>query len=598
MKRLLLFILYILCSFNLLGAEPSPINIVWIVIEDASPHLGCYGESLIKTPNIDQMSREGIRFKNAFVTAPVCSPSRSAMISGMYQTTLGAHNHRSQNSSKKGGGNKSYYQSYRVPKSLKLIPELFRDAGYYVTNKTKTDYNFIPNGELYEGTEWKKAPNKQPIFAQFQLRGGKNRSAQSQVDPRKVILPPYYPDHPELKKDWAKYLDSWVETDKEVGKILNDLKIAGRLDSTAVFLWTDHGVSHLRGKQFLYDEGIRIPLIIKLPKSERAGTVRDDLIEHIDIAASSLKIAGIKIPKNVQGQDFLAADYKPRDFIFSGRDRCDETVDIQRCVRDSRFKYIRNFMSHMPHMQPNKYKDGKKIIQVIRGMHKEGKLNGIQARPFAVRRPPEELYDLKNDPFELVNLAENPINQNRLLLLRNALIKKMIETRDVGLIPEPILEDIGLDSGNKYKAFLDKDRSKQTRRLSDLIAAGEANNSSKILDYAKSSDPSTRYWAAVWLGVNNTTEGKSVLVEMVSDQVPAIRVAAAQALYRLGETSRLKLLVEHINDPNLIVGMFALRAIEELGDAGKVYMDTIAKAQKSNYEFSRRIAQRLIAKWQ
>ena len=413
-----------------------------------------------------------------------------------------------------------------------------------------------------------------------------------------MVLPPYYPGHPELRQDWAKYLDSWVETDKEVGKILNDLKIAGRLDSTAVFLWTDHGVSHLRGKQFLYEEGIRIPLIIKLPKSERAGTVRDDLIEHIDIAASSLKIAGIKIPKNVQGQDFLAADYKPRDFIFSGRDRCDETVDIQRCVRDSRFKYIRNFMSHVPHMQPNKYKDGKKIIQVIRSLHKEGKLNGIQARPFAVRRPPEELYDLKNDPFELVNLAENPINQNRLLLLRNALIKKMIETRDVGLIPEPILEDIGLDSGNKYKAFLDKDRSKQTRRLSDLIAAGEANNSSKILDYAKSSDPSTRYWAAVWLGVNNTTEGKSVLVEMVSDQVPAIRVAAAQALYRLGETSRLKLLVEHINDPNLIVGMFALRAIEELGDAGKVYMDTIAKAQKSNYEFSRRIAQRLIAKWQ
>ena len=150
-------------------------------------------------------------------------------------------------------------------------------------------------------------------------------------------------------------------------------------------------------------------MIIKLPKSERAGTERDDLIEHIDIAASSLKIAGIKIPKNVQGQDFLATDYKPRDFIFSGRDRCDETVDIQRCVRDSRFKYIRNFMSHMPHMQPNKYKDGKKIIQVIRSLHKEGKLNGIQARPFAVRRPPEELYDLKNDPFELVNLAENPI---------------------------------------------------------------------------------------------------------------------------------------------------------------------------------------------
>ena len=597
MKRLLLFILYILCSFNLLGAEPSPINIVWIVIEDASPHLGCYGESLIKTPNIDQMSREGIRCSRAFVTAPVCSPSRSAMISGMYQTTLGAHNHRSQNSSKKGGGNKSYYQSYRVPKSLKLIPELFRDAGYYVTNKTKTDYNFIPNGELYEGTEWKKAPNKQPIFAQFQLRGGKNRSAQSQVDPRKVILPPYYPDHPELKKDWAKYLDSWVETDKEVGKILNDLKTAGRLDSTAVFLWTDHGVSHLRGKQFLYEEGIRIPFIIKLPKSERAGTVRDDLIEHIDIAASSLKIAGIKIPKNVQGQDFLAADYKPRDFIFSGRDRCDETVDIQRCVRDSRYKYIRNFMSHIPHTQPSQYKDGKKIMQVLRGLHKEGKLNEQQARPFAPRRPPEELYDLDSDPYELVNLALEPKHQNNLLAMRKVLIQKMIETRDVGLIPEPILEDLGREAGNKYKVFLDNDPSHQTSRLIDVITSGEANNVAKLLEYTKSPDPSTRYWAAVWLGVNEATQGKAMLLKLTTDRVPAIRVAAAQALYRLGDLSKLIILFDHINDPNLLVGMFALRAIEELGEAGKAHKAKIAIAQKLKYEFSRRIARRLTEKW-
>ena len=597
MKRLLLFILYILCSFNLLGAEPSPINIVWIVIEDASPHLGCYGESLIKTPNIDQMSREGIRCSRAFVTAPVCSPSRSAMISGMYQTTLGAHNHRSQNSSKKGGGNKSYYQSYRVPKSLKLIPELFRDAGYYVTNKTKTDYNFIPNGELYEGTEWKKAPNKQPIFAQFQLRGGKNRSAQSQVDPRKVILPPYYPDHPELKKDWAKYLDSWVETDKEVGKILNDLKTAGRLDSTAVFLWTDHGVSHLRGKQFLYEEGIRIPFIIKLPKSERAGTVRDDLIEHIDIAASSLKIAGIKIPKNVQGQDFLAADYKPRDFIFSGRDRCDETVDIQRCVRDSRYKYIRNFMSHIPHTQPSQYKDGKKIMQVLRGLHKEGKLNEQQARPFAPRRPPEELYDLDSDPYELVNLALDPKHQKKLLAMRKILFQKMIETRDVGLIPEPILEDLGREAGNKYKVFLDNDPSHQTSRLIDVITSGEANNVAKLLEYTKSPDPSTRYWAAVWLGVNEATQGKAMLLKLTTDRVPAIRVAAAQALYRLGDLSKLIILFDHINDPNLLVGMFALRAIEELGEAGKAHKAKIAIAQKLKYEFSRRIARRLTEKW-
>ena len=197
MKRLVSFTFSILCSFNLLGAEPSPINIVWIVIEDASPHIGCYGEKLIKTPNIDQMSLEGIRCSSAFVTAPVCSSSRSAMISGMYQSTLGVHNHRSQNSSGKGGGNVAYYDSYRVPKSVKLIPELFRDAGYYVTNKSKTDYNFVTTSNLYHGSNWKKAPPNQPIFAQIQLKGGKNRSAQSYVNPNKVILPPYYPVHPE-----------------------------------------------------------------------------------------------------------------------------------------------------------------------------------------------------------------------------------------------------------------------------------------------------------------------------------------------------------------------------------------------------------------
>jgi len=572
-------------------------NVVWIVIEDASPHVGCYGETAIKTPHIDKLAFEGIRCSSAFVTAPVCSSSRSAMVSGMYQTTLGVHNHRSQAASGKGGGNVAYYDSYKVPKSVKLIPELFRDAGYYVTNKSKTDYNFIPTSKLYHGSDWKKAPANQPIFAQFQLKGGKNRKAKSHADPNKVVLPPYYPDHPALRQDWAKYLDSWVKTDEEVGRILADLEKAGRLDSTAVFLWTDHGVSHLRGKQFLYEEGIHVPLVIRLPAKKLAGTVRDDLIEHIDVAACSLKLAGIKIPGNIQGRDFLAADYKPRKYIFAGRDRCDETVDILRCVRDSRYKYVRNFMSHVPHAQPSQYKDGKKIVQVIRGLHKEGKLNEQQSRPFAPRRPPEELYDLQSDPHELVNLATEPKYQAKLASMRRILSHRMMETRDVGLIPEPILEDVGREAGNKYLAFLDNDHSGQTRRLIAVITAGEANDGAKLLEYAKSPDPSTRYWATVWLGVNKRADAKATLLKLTADPVPAVRVAAAQALCKLGDLSQLKLLIEHINDPNLLVGMFALRAIEELGDAGKAHRAAIASAQKSKYEFSRRIAKRLTGKW-
>jgi len=599
MKPFLAFTLFV-AAFDLAAISSllaAKHNIVWIVIEDASPHIGCYGETLIKTPNIDNMAREGIRCSNAFVTSPVCSSSRSAMITGMYQNTLGVHNHRSQTSSGKGGGNAAYYDSYKVPKSVKLIPELFRDAGYFVTNRSKTDYNFIPRSKLYHGNDWKKAAADQPIFAQFQLSGGKNRKAKSHADPDKVVLPPYYPDHLVLRQDWAKYLDSWVRTDEQVGQILKALEKAGRLDSSAVFLWTDHGVSHLRGKQFLYEEGIRVPMIIRLPKKELAGTVRDDLIEHIDVAACSLKLAGIKIPEHIQGHDFLSSDYKPRKFVFAARDRCDETVDILRCVRDSRYKYIRNFMSHLPHTQPSQYKDGKKIIQVIRGLYSEGKLNEQQSLPFSHRRPPEELYDLQSDPHEMVNLAMDSKYRERLVAMRKVLQQRMMATRDMGLIPEPILEGIGREAGNKYLAFLKKDRGKQTRRLNEVITAGEVNENNKLMGFAKYPDPSTRYWAAVWLGVNKTAESKSTLLDLTNDSVPTVRVAAARALCEFGDLNHLNLLVEHIQDANLLVGMFALRAIEELGDAGKKHRDAIDKAQKSKYEFSRRIAKRLTGKW-
>lgn len=573
----------------------KPINIVWIVIEDASPHIGCYGETAIQTPNLDKMAEDGIRFSRAFVTAPVCSSSRSAMVSGMYQFTLGSHNHRSQTTSGKGMASAAYHASYRVP--VKLVPELFSEAGYYVTNKSKTDYNFVAQGKLYQGQEWKGARPNQPIFAQYQLKGGKNRRAESYADPEKVGLPPYYPDHPFIRKDWAKYLDSWVQVDKEVAKILAGLEEAGRLADTAVFLWTDHGVSHLRGKQFLYEEGVRVPLIVQLPGKAWAGTVREDIVEHIDIAAVSLSLADISVPKYIQGQNFLAEDYEPREHLFAGRDRCDETVDISRCIRDKRYKYIRNFLSQVSHAQPSQYKDGKAIVQTIRGLYHDGKLDALQSRPFLPRRPPEELYDLEKDPHETLNLAGDPEHCGRLTSMRETLYQRMLETRDMGLIPEPILEDLGRKAGSKYKAFLDTDRSEQTRRLIEVISAGEAGKVDKLLTFAQSSDPSTRYWAAVWLGVKKVRSAKPVLEKLAGDDTPAVQVAAAQALCKLGDKDRLRQLVKLIDDPNLLVGMFALRAIEELGDAGKPYVAQIGAAQKSKYEFSRRIAKRLARKW-
>jgi uncharacterized sulfatase len=230
-------------------------------------------------------------------------------------------------------------------------------------------------------------------------------------------------------------------------------------------------------------------------------------------------------------------------------------------------------------------------------LYSEGKLNEQQSLPFSHRRPPEELYDLQSDPHEMVNLAMDSKHRERLVSMRKVLHQRMMATRDMGLIPEPILEDMGKKAGNKYSAFVRNDHRKQTQDLIDVITAGEANDTDKLLHFVKSSDPSTRYWAAVWIGVNKAPDGKSNLLKLINDPVPTVRVAAARALCEFGDLSHLNLLVEHIQDPNLLVGMFALRAIEELGDAGKKNRDVIDRAQKSKYEFSRRIAKRLTGKW-
>ncbi|MCK5270917.1 MAG: sulfatase, partial [Sedimentisphaerales bacterium] len=265
-------------------------NILWIMVEDMSPHLSCYGETTIKTPNLDRLASQGAMFTNCFVTSPVCSPSRSAMITGMYQTTIGAHNHRSSRGQ----------FPINLPSQIKLLPEYFRQAGYYVCNgnsacsnvndfgikqyRGKTDYNFVYDKSLYDGLDWSGRQKGQPFFAQIQLLGGKRRhrvTVPHPVDPAKVKLPPYYPDHPILRQDWAEYLNSVIITDYEVKHILNRLDEEGVADNTIVIFLTDHGISHARDKQFLYEGGIHVPLIIRWPGKIKPGTVRDDLISHI-----------------------------------------------------------------------------------------------------------------------------------------------------------------------------------------------------------------------------------------------------------------------------------------------------------------------------
>lgn len=574
------------------GGEKDKPNVLWIVIEDASCHISCYGETAIETPYIDALAGEGVRFENAFTTAAVCSPVRSALVTGMYQTTSNSHNHRSQVKEGKGGGNVDYYESFSLPAEIPLASKLFEKAGYYTTNEKlngetgKKDYNFYAEN-VYSGTTWKECPEGMPFFSQIQLKGGKNRSRMAETE--NFSLPPYYFEDEVMRADWKEYLGSWLDTDQEVMQIVADLKAAGVYEQTLIVLLTDHGVSHLRGKQFLYDEGTKVPLIVKFPGGKDKGTVRSDLVKHIDILASSLAVAGIEVPKHLQGVDLFAEAYEPQEYIFTTRDRCDETTEIIRSVRTDKYKYIRNFLSYRPHTQRNQYKDGKLISEHTRGLWENGSLNELQARFYLPTRPPEELYDLENDPFEIDNLAGDPANNEVLSSLRGRLYEWMAETNDPVLIPEPLLEDLGKLFGNKFTAMKQEGMDQLRKNLIHIVESGEQQNNEVLLKTLNSAEPAERYWALTWLGVNRDEGARDQVAALTSDPDPSVRIAANLALYKIDPSyDPIPALGQEVNHRNLIVGMYAMSAIEQSGIRNDAVKAIAEIAAQSKYEFTKR----------
>jgi len=426
------------------AAESRP-NILWLVVEDMSCHFGYQGEKLVKTPHVDRLAAEGIAFNNAYATAPVCSASRSAMITGMYQTTIGAHHHRSSRGKLK----------IELPTGIRTVPELFRAAGYYTCNADenisrpgKEDYNFdFDRAALYDGVDWSSRAPGQPFFAQVQFRGGKLRDVrqwrqevdaglEDLVSADQVMLPPYYPDNAILRTDWAAYLNAVQYTDQEIGRVIARLRSEAILDNTVIFFLTDHGISHARGKQFLYDEGSKVPFVVWAPGRIDGGQTRSDLIPHIDIAATSLALATIPIPKSMQSRSLLDREGESHDHVVLARDRCDETTDRIRAIRRGDFKYIRNYFPLRPYLQPCAYKDSKPFMPVMREWHAAGKLNPTQSLHFAATRPQEELYDLTRDPFEIHNLASDPSHRERLTQFRTLLDRWEIDSDDRGRFPE------------------------------------------------------------------------------------------------------------------------------------------------------------------
>ncbi|MEZ6066592.1 MAG: sulfatase [Planctomycetaceae bacterium] len=460
-------------------------NILWLVAEDFGPHLGCYGTPEVWTPQIDALAADGVRFTRAYTTTAVCSTSRSSFMTGMYSTTIGTHNHRSHRN-----------DGHRLPEGVRVVTDWLRDAGYTTANVRqfpkelgfkgtgKTDWNFHYEGKPFDTDTWDQLPAHQPFMAQVNFpethRGGEWNNAHKHVqrlaDPAQVEIPPYYPDHAITRADWAQYLNTAMAVDAKVGRIVQLLKDDGLWESTIVIFTADHGAAHVRAKQWPYDSGLHVPLIIRWPESFpppkefTRGGVCDELVMSIDLSASILDWAGVEIPDKMQGRPFWGDHAPPdREYLFGGRDRGDETVDRIRTVRDGQYRYIRNFYPERPFSQTNRYKLMQyPVLRLMHRLHDAGelaRLNPHAERLMAPRRAPEELYDLHSDPHELQNLAGQPEYRETLLRLRGVLDEWIEATDDQGRFPEPadVIEHWELDMRRGYDAKLEELRRLEER---------------------------------------------------------------------------------------------------------------------------------------
>lgn len=482
-------------------------NILWIFLEDTAPLLSSYGTTLISTPNIDSLAQQGVLYKNVYMPAPVCSASRSSIITGVMSTTTGTHNHHSSRTKESG---------IYLPDGLKTIPEIFKNAGYFTFNNGKDDYNFIYNRRDLYSQDYKLHPlygksgihldlanlkNKQPFFGQIQMYGGKEifsdsfkENVKTPVDRSKIELPPYLPDHPAIVEEYANHLDAIQITDEKVGKIIKNLKENGLLENTIVFFFSDHGMRMTRNKQFLYDGGLHVPLIIadftKSFKKLQAGSVNNDLISGLDLGTSSLALANIPIPKYMEGKNMFS-DIDKREYVISTRDRCDFTIDRIRSVRSKEFKYIHNFMTDRPYSQPTYMDfDGIEFVKVMHQLHKDKKLNAVQDRFMSDERPVEELYDLKKDPFELNNLAANLEHSDVLKEYAGVLNDWITETDDIGQYPEDeenLKLMLGIWGKHAVNSEYDVLRKKYPNLEGSLIFL--KNESSKLIDSSFTEEP-------------------------------------------------------------------------------------------------------------
>lgn len=594
-------------------------NILWITCEDMSPHLGCYGDAYANTSNLDRLATEGQRYTRAFSTAGVCAPSRSCLITGMYQTTLGTCHMRS---------------NHAPPAHIKCFPTYLREAGYYCTNNVKTDYQFDVPPDAWDDNSktahWRNRKNPdQPFFAVFNSTvthesqiGNLNSLSEALAsripgglhDPARATLPPWYPDTELIRKHWAHMYDCHSAMDVWVGDLLKQLEDDGLADNTVVFFFSDHGDGIPRAKRWMYDTGLHVPFIVRWPEELEPNTTTDRMVSFVDFAPTVLSIAGVKIPNHMQGSAFLGKhESKPRKHIFAARDRMDERYDTIRAARDRRFKYIRNYRPDVPYDQYVSYCESWPIMQELRRVHDAGGLNDVQRLFFRSTKPLEELYDTESDPHELYNLAESPEYSDPLASLRAALDRWLDESNDLGFVPETELDrfvpaqnpDLTASRRTSYSMnesgdsvfglshrilLKDLNGSNRLRRYRAIKTLGLADGPEiEVLLVAALNDNDVCVASLAATALGNTKKQDAKISEALRGALqhtsPAIKLAAAQSLVRLGNKEvALPVAMQSMKDPDIFVRLASAQILEMIEPKTEEIRDLLihAKDDKSD----------------
>ena len=562
-----------LCAVPLTAAERP--NILWITSEDNSPYLGCYGDPLAHTPNLDRLASEGVRYRHAFANVPVCSPARTTLITGMYASSLGAQHHRSR---------------VAIPSQFKLYPEHLRAVGYYCSNNAKTDYNLDGGrgawNESSNRAHYRNRAPGQPFFAVFNIGishesqvAPKPEKSSFRVPPGKIILPPYYPDTPEIRRDLANYYDQMNAMDQQAGKLLAELEGAGLAEDTIVFYYGDHGGALPRGKRNIHDSGTRIPLIIRFPPKwqklapAKPGEWVNDLVSFVDFPATVFSLCNVAIPPHYEGRPFLGDKRaNPRDHVFLLRGRMDERFDTVRALRDKRFRYVRNYSPHRPWGQHYSYPF--QVLPSMRSWHVEylaGRCDDVESA--------EEFYEIANDPFETRNLINDPAHERRIAEMRASLRSEILATRDTAFIPEGMFDRL---AGNKTIFEYAQSEDYPLKRILDLAdkaSDGNPRHLPALIAALGDSHPIIRYWAATGCLIlkGKAAPAKAELRRLLDDEFADVRVVAAEAFAHLGEPeAALNTVAAVLKNGNSLEILAAQNALDYMAQAGHV---TLAKAR-------------------